>query len=65
MFPECRVAHDELNAFNRIAVKETCVIIVAKVVWNGQTIVTHFARFERVDAHCLGLFFQPFEYSVE
>jgi len=64
MFPERRLLHEELNAFKRIAVKGTCVIIVAKVVWIGQTIVTHFARFPCVDAHCVGHFVQPFEYSV-
>jgi hypothetical protein len=32
MFPECRLLHDELDAFNRVAVKEMGVIIVAKVV---------------------------------
>jgi hypothetical protein len=42
MFPECRLLHEQLNAFNRIAVKETGVIIPAKVVWIGHTIVTHF-----------------------
>jgi hypothetical protein len=64
MFPECRLLHEELNAFNRIAVKEMGVIIVAKVVWIGQTIVTHFVGFPRIDVHCVGNFIQPFEYSV-
>jgi hypothetical protein len=45
MFPECRLLHEELNAFNRMAVNEMCVIIVTKVIWIGQTIVTHIARF--------------------
>jgi len=61
MFPECRLLHEELKAFSRIAVKETCVIIVAKVVSIGQTILTHFAGFPRVDAHCVGHFVQPYE----
>jgi hypothetical protein len=43
MFPECRLVHEELNAFRGFADKEMCVIIVAKVVWIGETIVTHFA----------------------
>jgi len=64
MFPERRLLHEQLNAFNRIAVKETCVIIVAKIVWISQTIVTYFAGFPRVDAHCVGYFVEPFEYSV-
>ena len=64
MFPERRLFHDELNAFNRIPVKERCVIIVAKVVWIGQTIVADFAAFPRVDAHHVGHFTQPFESSV-
>jgi len=64
MFPEHRLLHEELNAFNRIAVEETCVIIVAKVVWIGQTIITHFAGFPRVDGHRVGHFVQHFEYSV-
>jgi hypothetical protein len=61
MFSERRLLHEELNVFNRIAVKETCVIIVAMVVLIGQTIETHFAGFPRVDAHCVGHFVQPFE----
>jgi len=64
MFPERSLLHEELNACKRIVVKETCVIIVAKVVWFSQTIVTHFTGFPRVDARCVGHFVQPFEYSV-
>jgi len=64
MFPECRLLHKELNVFNCMAVGETCVIIVAKIIWNSQTIVTHFARFRKVNAHRDGHFVQPFEYSV-
>ena len=51
MFPKCRLWHEEPNALDRIAVKEMCAIIVVKVVWFGQSIVTHFARFPRVNAH--------------
>jgi len=40
MFPECRLLHVEMNAFNRIEVGETYVIIVANVVWIGQMIET-------------------------
>ena len=61
MFPERRLLHEELNAFNRIVVEETCVILVAKVVLIDQPIVTHFARVPRVDAHHMGHFIQPFE----
>jgi len=64
MFPECRLLHEELNPFNRIAVREKCVIIDAKVVWISQTKVTHCAGYARVDAHCVEHFIQPFEYSV-
>jgi len=32
MFPERKPLHEELNAFNSGAVKETCVIIGVKVV---------------------------------
>jgi len=64
MFPECRLSNKELNAFNRIAVQERCVINLAKVVWIGQMIVTHSAGYPRVDGHCGGHFVQPFEYSV-
>jgi len=35
MFSERGMLHEELNAFNRIAVKEMWVIITAKVVSNG------------------------------
>jgi hypothetical protein len=64
MFPDSRLPHDELNAFNRIAVNEACVSIVAKVVWISQMIVTHIAGFPRVDAHRVGHFVQPVQYSV-
>jgi len=64
MVPERRVLHEELNAFHRIAAKETWVIIIVKVVWNSQTIVTDFARFSTVDADCVGHFIQPFKSSV-
>jgi len=60
MFSECRLLHEELNAFNRIAVKEMCVIMLAKVVWIGQMIVTHLAQFPTVDAHHIRHFIQPF-----
>jgi hypothetical protein len=64
MFVERRLLHEDLNAFNTIAVKQTCAIIIAKVVWISKTIVTHFAGFSRVDAHCVGHCVPPFEYSV-
>jgi len=56
--------HEELNSFNRIAVTEMWVIIVARVVWIGQKIVTQFAGYPKVDAHPVGHFIQPLEYSV-
>jgi len=65
MFPERRLFHQEPNTFNRIAVKETRVIIVAKVVWIAPMLVPHFAGFPKVDAHHAGHFIQPFEHSVE
>jgi len=43
MLPERSLLHVELNALDRIAVEEWWVIIVAKVVWIGQTIGTHFS----------------------
>jgi len=61
MFPECRRLHEELNAFIRISLKETGLIIVTIVVWIGQPIVTHSGRFPQVDADRLGYFVQPFE----
>jgi len=61
MFPECGLSHQKLDAFNTIGVKEMCVIMVAKVVWIGQTIVTPIARFPRVNAHRVGHFVQPSE----
>jgi hypothetical protein len=64
MLPECSLLHEELNAFNRVAVKETCVIIVANISWIGRMIGTHFAGLPRVDADCVGHFIQPFESSV-
>jgi hypothetical protein len=64
MFPERRLLHEELNAFNTIVTKEMCVIILRKVVWIGQTIVTHFAAVPRIDAHRIGHFVEPFDYIV-
>jgi len=64
MFPENRLLHEELNAFNRTVVKKIYVIIVAIVIWIGQTIVSQFAGFPQVDAHCIGHFVSPFEQSV-
>jgi len=61
MFPEHRLLHAELNAYNLSAVKEMCAIIIAKDVWIGQTIVTHVAGFPRVDANRIRHFIQPFE----
>jgi len=64
MFLECSLLNGELNAFDRIVVKETCLIIVAKVVWIGKTILTHFARFWRDDPCHVEHLFQPFEWFV-
>jgi len=44
MFPERRLLQEELNAFNRIAVKEMHLIIIMKVVWTAQIIVTEFTK---------------------
>jgi hypothetical protein len=44
MFSERRLLHEKVNQFNRIAVKELCVIIVMKVVWISHTIVTHISN---------------------
>jgi len=64
MFPEHRLLLEELNAFSRNAEKVTCVSIVAKVVWIGQMIVTHFAGFPSLDTQCAGQCVQPVEYCV-
>jgi len=36
MFSECRLFQEELNAVNRIAVKEMCTFIIVKVVGIGK-----------------------------
>jgi hypothetical protein len=64
MFSEHRLLEEELNALNRIAVQETCIIMVAKVFCIGKMIVTHIAGFPRVKAHHVGHFVETFEYSV-
>ena len=64
MFPECRLLDEKLNAVNRIAVEETCLIIVVMVVCIGQTIVSQDPSFPRVDVYCVGHFVQPFEWGV-
>jgi hypothetical protein len=58
MFPECRLLHEKLNAFNMIATKETCGIIVAKVVWISETFITHFVGLPKVDAYYVAHFVQ-------
>jgi hypothetical protein len=42
---------EEFDAFNRIAVEETFGIIIVRVLWNSQKIVTHLAQFPTVDAY--------------
>jgi hypothetical protein len=64
MFPERRLLHEKVNKFNRIAVKELCVIIVMKVVWISHTIVTHYTAYPSVEAHHVGHFVQPSESRV-
>ena len=64
MFPERKLWHEELKAFNRIVVEETCVIVIAKVVWISKMIVTHFAQSETVHAHHVANFIQPVVYSA-
>jgi len=64
MFPEPRLSHEGLKAVNGIGVKGTWVLIVAKIIQIGQSILPQFAPFPRVDAHCVGHFIQSFEYSV-
>jgi len=64
MLPEHRLLNEEFNTFNRIVVKKTCVIIVTKVVWIRQRIVTQFSGFPKFDTHHIGHIIQPFQYSV-
>ena len=64
MFPECRLLQVELNIFNTIVVQDMCVIIIARVGWIGEMIISQFAGFPRVNAHHVGHFVQPLEYSV-
>jgi hypothetical protein len=52
---------EALNALNRIAVKEICVIIVAKVVLIGQTILTQVAQFPCIVVQHVGQFVKSFE----
>jgi len=61
MYPERSLLSEELNAFIRIAMKEPCVLIVAKDVLIGQTMVKQFAAFPSVDSHRVGQFVQPLE----
>jgi len=60
-FPECRVLPEELNALNRIAVKEMYVRIILKIVWIGQMIVKHIAWLPRVHAHGVAHLIQHLE----
>jgi hypothetical protein len=64
MFPERRLLHNKHNALNRIAIKETFVIILVKVVWFGPMKVTHIDKFPRVETHCIEHFVPPFESCV-
>jgi len=45
-FPERRLLHEKLNAFDKIAVREMCEIIVAIVIWIGQTIIKTLPDFK-------------------
>jgi hypothetical protein len=65
MFLERSLVHMQLNGLNSIAVIETCVIIITKGVWIGQTIITNFVGFPTVDAHRVEDFDHPFEFRVE
>jgi len=56
--------HEELNAFNRIAVEEMYAIIITIVDCIGQTTVVQFARLPRVDTHCIGYLVQRLEHNV-
>jgi len=64
MFPECRLLHEKLNAFNRSAVGKTCVICGVKIVWIGQSIVTDSSRFPIVNAHYIEHLLQSSKSSV-
>jgi hypothetical protein len=64
MFTERLLISHKLNVSYTSAVKELCVIIVMKIVWMGQMILTHFVRFPDVNAHYLDHLAQPFEYRV-
>jgi len=61
MFPQHRLLHEEFNAFSKMAVNKTFLIIVAEVFLIGQTILTHFAQFPRVNTHRIGHFLQSSE----
>ena len=64
MFSDSWLSHEELNVFKRIVIKQMCIMIIAKVVWIGRTIVTHCDGFPRVNVLCIRHFLQPFQYSV-
>jgi len=64
MFPEYRLLDQEQNALYRIAVGETCVIILGNIVWISQPIVTPVAQIGQVDAHSIRHFIQCWEYCV-
>jgi len=56
MFPECRLMCTELNALNRIAVDEQCVIIIVRGVLIGLIITTDCVQFPMVDGIALDSF---------
>jgi hypothetical protein len=51
MFSAGRLLHEILTVISRMAVKATCVIIVAKVVSSSQTIEIYSVLFPSVDVH--------------
>lgn len=64
MFPKGRLLHEQLNAFNRIAVEEIRTIVITKVGWIDRTILTNFEQLQGVDGHPARNFVQPFDYSL-
>jgi len=61
MFPEHRLLHDELNAFNRMAIDNPYVMMNEKIVSFSQTIVRCFAEFPRVNSQGIGYCVEPVE----
>jgi hypothetical protein len=64
MFSEPRPLDEELAEFDRILVEAAHVMIVANIISMPQTIITHYAHFQRIDSSHMEHYNPPCDDSV-